>query len=153
TADADLSSIVARSSKRCWSPSNNRRLRSTTVPAAGGTARDACAPSRFYVMPPASGRLAELGVEMPQPRQHVVLQQRERMLPGLRLVLVVETEHQEHAEAADFAIDGLDLFGDRRRRADDPVLARAIVDGDVAVGHVGRMLEVVLEAEMAEQRQ
>src|ERR1700737_2870292 len=54
-------------------------------------------------------------------------------MPGFRLVLVVEAKHQERAETADLAIDGLDLFGHRRGRADDPVVTRAIFHGDVAV--------------------
>src|ERR1700730_12322969 len=48
----------------------------------------------------ASRRAAKLRAEMFQARHHVVLQQLKRMLPGLRLVLVVEAEHQKRAEAA-----------------------------------------------------
>ncbi len=46
-----------------------------------------------------------------QPRHHFLLQQCQRMVPGFRLVLVVEAEHQKRAETADLAIDGLDLLG------------------------------------------
>ena len=67
-------------------------------------------------------------------------------------MLVVKAEHQERAEATDLTIDFLDLVGNRRRRADDPVVTGAIVDGNVRVRHVGGMLEVILEAEVAEQR-
>src|SRR5262249_6949083 len=62
-----------------------------------------------------SRRFPEPGIEMLQPRQHLVLEQRERVMPGLRLVLVVEAEHQEHAEAADLVPDLLDLLGHRLR--------------------------------------
>src|SRR5580692_4246585 len=64
-----------------------------------------------------SRRLAERGVEMLQPRQHFLLQELQRVMPGLTLVLVVEAEHQQHAEAADLAPDLLDLFGDGGGRA------------------------------------
>ena len=70
-----------------------------------------------------SRRLAEPGVEMLQPRHHLVLQQLKRMVPGFRLVLVVEAEHQQRAEAADLGKDLLDLLGHRRGRADHPVAA------------------------------
>ena len=80
----------------------------------------------------ASRRLGQSRVEMLQPRHHFLLQEPQRILPGFRLVLVVEAEHQERAEAADLVIDLLDLLGDGRRRTDDPVVARAIVGGDVA---------------------
>src|SRR5882757_239745 len=56
------------------------------------------------------------GVEMRQPRHHFLLQQPQRVVPGLRLVLVVEAEHQQRAKAADLAIDLFDFFGDGRRR-------------------------------------
>ena len=75
------------------------------------------------------------------------------MMPGFRFVLIIKTEHQQHPKTADLAIDRLDLFGHRCGRADDPVVPGAILDRDVAVRHIGRMLEIILEAEMAEQRQ
>src|SRR5690242_19368182 len=40
-------------------------------------------------------RFAESRGEVLQPRQHLVAQQMQRALPGLRLVLVVEAEHQQ----------------------------------------------------------
>ena len=82
-----------------------------------------------------------------------MLQQMQRALPGLRLVLVVEAEHQQRAEAADLVPDLLDLLGDRVGRADDPVVLGAIVDRDVAVGHLGLVLQILEEAEVAEQRE
>src|SRR6266550_6569092 len=100
-----------------------------------------------------SRRLDEFRVEMLQPRHHFLLQQPQRIVPGLGLVLVVEAEHQQRAETADLAVDGLDLLGYRRRRADDPVVAGAVFDRHVAVRYVGRVLEIVLEAEVTEQRQ
>src|SRR5882672_8716873 len=115
------------------------------------TSRDAVLKNRRpapYV--PASRRLDEFRVEMLQPRHHFLLQQLQRIVPGLRLVLVVEAEHQQRAETTDLAVDGFDLLGDRRRRADDPVVTGAVIDRDVAVRHVGRMLEIVLEAEVTE---
>src|SRR3954471_20158023 len=95
-----------------------------------------------------SRRLGEVRIEMLQPRHHFLLQQAQRMVPRLRLVLVVEAEHQERAEAADLVVDFFDLLGDGRGRADDPVVAGAIVDGDVGVGDVGCGLEIILETEM-----
>src|ERR1700688_765524 len=71
--------------------------------------------------PPPLRRLAERGVEMFQPRQHFLFQELQRVVPRFTLVLVVEAEHQPHAEAADLARDLLDLFGDGGGRADDPV--------------------------------
>src|SRR5712675_231356 len=64
---------------------------------------------------------AKLRAEMLQPRHHFVLQQPQRIVPGLRLVLVVEAKHQKRAKTADLAVDFLDLVGDGGRRADDPV--------------------------------
>src|SRR5207248_8356318 len=52
-----------------------------------------------------SRRLGQIRVEMLQPRHHFLLQQAQRIVPRLGLVLVVETEHQERAEAADLVID------------------------------------------------
>src|ERR1700730_8987552 len=60
-----------------------------------------------------SRRALQIRVEMFQPRHHFLLQQRQRMVPGFGLVLVVEAEHQKRAETADLAIDGLDLLGHR----------------------------------------
>src|SRR6266700_8364335 len=109
------------------------------------------APSR--AMHSRSRRLDEFRVEMLQPRHHFLLQQPQRIVPGLGLVLVVEAEHQQRAETADLAVDGLDLLGYRRRRADDPVVAGAVFDRHVAVRYVGRVVEIILEAEVTEQRQ
>src|SRR5882724_7088216 len=77
---------------------------------------------------PTSRGLDEFRVEMLQSRHHFLLQQPQRIVPGLGLVLVVEAEHQQRAETADLAVDGLDLLGYRRRRADDPVVAGAVFD-------------------------
>src|ERR1700761_3609079 len=55
--------------------------------------------------------LAEAGVKMLQPWQHLLLQKLQRVVPSLRLVLVIEAEHQKRAEAADLAPDLFDLFG------------------------------------------
>src|SRR3954466_11494062 len=46
-------------------------------------------------------RLAEIGVEMLQPRHHFLAQEAKRIVPGFRLVLVVKTKHQQRAKAAD----------------------------------------------------
>src|SRR5689334_12323967 len=97
-----------------------------------------------------SSGLVQTGIEMTEAGHHLVLQQFQRMPPCLRLVLVVEAEHQQRAEAADLAPDRLDLIGDGRRRADDPVARGAILDGDIAIGHVGRVLQIILEAEVTE---
>src|SRR3981081_2629329 len=75
-----------------------------------------------------SRRLDEFRVEMLQPRHHFLLQQPQRIVPGLGLGLVVEAEHPKRAEPADLTVDGLDLLGYRRRRADDPVVAGAVFD-------------------------
>src|SRR5882757_6130798 len=122
-----------------------------TLREKGTAGRRLKEPSR--AMQSRSRRLDEFRVEMLQPRHHFLLQQPQRIVPGLGLVLVVETEHQQRAETADLAVDGLDLLGYRRRRADDPVVTGAVVYRHVAVRHVGRVLEIVLEAEVTEQRQ
>src|SRR5438045_495784 len=46
-----------------------------------------------------SRRAGKVCVEMLQPRHHFLLQQAQRIMPRLRLVLVIEAEHQERAEA------------------------------------------------------
>src|SRR3954451_20328807 len=53
------------------------------------------------------GGLGQVGIEMAQPRQHLVLQQPQRIVPGFRLVLVVEAEDTKCAEAADLMPDPL----------------------------------------------
>ena len=50
----------------------------------------------------AGGRLRG---QMRDPRQHFLLQQPQRVLPGTRIVLVVKAEDQQLAEAADFVVD------------------------------------------------
>src|SRR5690242_5703863 len=57
-------------------------------------------------------RLRRPGIEMLEARQHLLLQQPQRIVPGLRLVLVVEAEHQQRAETTDLVVDLLDLLGD-----------------------------------------
>src|ERR1700756_645579 len=71
--------------------------------------------------PPYSRRFGYCCIQMFQTRQHLVLEQRKRMMPGLRPVLVVKTKHEQHAKAADLVPDLLDLLGHGRGRADDPV--------------------------------
>src|SRR5205085_1997261 len=100
-----------------------------------------------------SGRADQIRVEVLQPWHHLLLQQSQGIVPGVGPVLVVEAEHQQRAEATDLAIDGLDLLGHRRGRANNPVVTGTILYGDVAIRHVWRMLEIVLEAEVTEQRQ
>src|SRR5258708_19676773 len=80
-------------------------------------------PSRAITL--ASRRAAKLRAEMFQPRHHFLLQQRQRMMPGFGLVLVVEAEHQKHPEPADLAIDGLDLLAHGCGPPENPVVAGA----------------------------
>src|ERR1700730_2312988 len=89
---------------------------------------------------------------MLQPWHDLVLNTLERVLPGGGLVLVVEAEDEQYAETADFTVDGLDLLGYGRRRADDPIASCAVVDSHIAVRNFRRVLQIVLESEMAEQR-
>src|SRR5450755_3452226 len=88
---------------------------------------------------------------MLQPWHDLVLQQLKRVLPRRGLVLVVEAEDEQYAETADFTIDGLDLLSYGRRRADDPIASCAVFDSHIAIRHFRRVLQIVLESEMAEQ--
>src|SRR4051812_10477937 len=84
-------------SRRATSPPNQRRR----------TAKDR---RPAFIRAP-SRRAPHPGVEMRQPRHHSLLQQPQRVVPGLRLVLVVEAKHQQRAKTADLAIDLFDFFG------------------------------------------
>src|SRR6185312_2562418 len=97
----DLGFTIDRESVRVAHPTPPRiALRSceSTLPLQGRVTRTR---QHLRAASQTSRRLAEPDVEMLQPRQHLLLQQAQRVVPGLALVLVVEAEHQEHAEAAD----------------------------------------------------
>ena len=87
------------------------------------------------------------------PRQNLFGQQFQRMAPGLRMFDIVEAEHQEMAEAADLVMDARDLFTDGRRRTNDPVVPRAVLGGDVAVGNILIVLQKLQEFKLLQQRQ
>src|SRR5512132_868266 len=86
-------------------------------------------------------------------RHYLIHQQAQRAPPRRRVFHIVEAEDQQLAEAADVLVDRLQLLRHRRRRADQPVVLRAIVRGDVGIGHLRLVLQVLEKAEAGQQGQ
>ena len=101
-----------------------------------------------------SRRLAQPRVEMLQLRQHLVLQQRQRVMPGFAACACSRSRTPAARRS-------------RRPRARSARSSRSTVAGEPTIQlwraqystvtsrirHLGRMLQIILEAEMAEQRQ
>ncbi len=77
-------------------------------------------------------------------------EQAHRFMPSLRVSAVIEAEKENRAKAADLVVHPFDLLDDRRWRADQPIVPGAVFRGDIAVGHLGIVLQKLDDADIGQ---